>query len=124
MYKILDQVLTIYAFITNYYACKIIAGLPVNETFTNVMIDIGSCSGDCQGRCLPAKTKREVVHLYSGPREVEIIDTCKCLLSDGSTCATVKKEVTYFQGTSCQATVNVNQCAGSCGGTYVLSGCI
>jgi len=65
---------------------------------------------------LPTKTKREIVHLYSGPKEVEIIDSCGCLLGDGSSCTTVKKEVTYFQGTPYQAKVNVNQCAGSCGG--------
>ena len=97
------------------------AGLSLNGTITKVRIDVGRCSGDCQGRCLPAKTRREIFHLYSGPREVEIIDSCECLLSNSSTCATVKKEVTYFQGTSCQATLNVNQCAGSCGGMYVLS---
>ena len=81
------------------------------------MIDVGMCSGDCQDRCLPVKTRKEIVHLYTGTKEVEIIDSCECLQSDGTSCSTVKKEVTYFQGTSCQATVNVNQCAGgSCGG--------
>lgn len=82
------------------------------------MIDVGRCSGDCQGRCLAAKVKRETIHLYSGPREVEIIDSCECLQSDSSTCATVKKKVVYFEGTSYETTVKVNQCTGSCGGMY------
>ena len=69
------------------------AGLPLNGSFPTVMIDVGKCSGDCEGRCLPTQAKREIVHLYSGPREVEIIDSCECLQSDGSACATVKKEV-------------------------------
>ena len=96
-------------------------GLPLNGTFSNVMIDVGKCSGDCQGRCLPSNASREIVHLYSGPKEVEIIESCVCLSSSSSTCAAVKKEVTYFQGTSCQATVNVKQCAGSCGGKNYLN---
>ena len=77
------------------------AGLPVNGTFSNVMIDVGKCSGDCQGRCLVTKTKREIVHLYSGPRKVEIIDSCECLTSDGSTCSLVKKKVTYLKAIKC-----------------------
>ena len=89
-----------------------------------MVIDVGKCSGDCKGRCLPTKAKREIVHLYSGSREVEIIDSCECLQSDGSACATIKKEVTYFQGTNFQATVNVNQCTGSCGGKYALFRCV
>ena len=97
------------------------SGLPLNGTFTSVEKDVGRCSGDCQGRCLPAKTTREIIHLYSGPKEIEIIDSCECLMSNISTCSTVKKEVTYFNGTSCQATVNVNQCVGSCGGMYMHS---
>lgn len=89
-----------------------------------MVIDVGKCSGDCEGRCLPTKAKREIVHLYSGPKEVEIIDSCECLQSDGSACAIVKKEVTYFKGTSFQAKVNVNQCTGSCGGKYTLFRCV
>ena len=94
-------------------------GLPVEGTFSNVMIDVGMCSENCQGKCFPTKTRKEIVHLYSGPKEVEIIDSCECLLNNGSSCATVKKEVTYFQGTSSQTTVNVNQCAGTCGGMFI-----
>ena len=93
----------------------------MNGIFNNVEKDVGRCSGNCQGRCVPAKTTREIIHLYSGPKEIEIIDSCECLMSNVSTCSTVKKEVTYFQGTSCQATVNVNQCVGSCGGMYIHS---
>jgi len=97
-----------------------VIGLPVGGTFSNVMIDVGTCSGDCQGRCLPTKTKKETVYLYSGPREVEIIESCQCLsiASGVSSCAAVKKEVTYFIGTSCETTINVSQCVGSCGGIY------
>ena len=86
-----------------------------------MMIDVGKCSGACQGKCLPTKVKRENVLLYSGPREIEIIDSCECLASDGSTCAAVKKKVIYFKGTSSQATVNVKQCAGSCGSKHYLN---
>ena len=96
-------------------------GRPLNGTFSNVMIDVGKCSGECQGNCLPTNTKRENFLLYSGPREVEIIDSCECLASDSSSCASVKKKVTYFKGTSSQATVNVKQCAGSCGGMHYLN---
>ena len=73
----------------------------MNGTFSNVMIDVGKCSGDCQGRCLATKAKREIVHLYSGPREVEIIDSCECLTSDGSTCSLVKKKVMYLKAIKC-----------------------
>jgi len=88
----------------------------VGGTFSNVMIDVGECFGDCQGRCLPTKTKKETVNLYSGPREVEIIESCQCLSSGVSSCAAVQKEVTYFTGTSCETTIKVNQCVGTCGG--------
>ena len=97
------------------------AGRPLNGSFSNVMIDVGKCSGDCPGRCLPANARREIAHLYSGPREVEIIESCVCLSSSSSTCAAVKKEVTYFKGTSSQTVVNVKQCAGSCGGMDYLN---
>ena len=97
------------------------AGHPLNGTFSNVMIDVGKCSGDCQGRCLPANARREIAHLYSGPREVEIIESCVCLSSSSSTCAAAKKEITYFKGTSSQATIDVKQCAGSCDGMHYLN---
>ena len=93
-------------------------------TFSNMMIDVGKCSGDCQGRCLPTKTRKEIVYLYSGPREVEIIESCQCLSSGGSSCAAVKKKVTYFTGTSCEATIEINQCLGSCRGENMYFVCI
>jgi len=95
----------------------------VGGTFSNVMIDVGECFGDCQGKCLPTKTKKETVHLYSGPIEVEIIESCQCLSSGGSSCAAVAKEVTYFTGTSCEMTINVNQCVGSCRGMKAICMC-
>ena len=88
-------------------------------TFSNVMIDVGRCSGDCEGRCLPTKTRKETVHLNSGLKEVEVVESCQCLSSGGSSCAAVKKEVTYFTGTSCEKTVKVNQCVGSCRGMKI-----
>lgn len=126
-YKILDQVgdkhnvfyKHTYVY-TIYNTCAINVGLPVKGTFANVMVDIGHCSGNCRDTCLPTKTRREIFHLYSGPKEVEIIDSCECFLTDSPSCTTVKKQVTYFQGTTCQSTVNVNQCTGSCGGRYLI----
>ena len=65
-----------------------------------MIIDVGKCSGGCQERCLPTKTRKEIFRLLSGPREVEIIESCQCLSSGGSPCAAVQKEVTYFTNTS------------------------
>ena len=125
MYKTLDQVsnsVKLLLLLKFFIICML--GLPAGGTFSNVMIDVGKCSGDCQGQCLPTKTRKETVRLYSGPREVEIIESCQCLSSGGSSCTAVKKEVTYFAGTPSETTIKVNQCVGSCRGMKIHIGCV
>ncbi|XP_076327159.1 uncharacterized protein LOC143234031 [Tachypleus tridentatus] len=63
--------------------------------------------------CEPLSRIREIHHLLTGPREVEVVEKCSCS-SNPSSCQRTSSKMILFKDTPFETAVDVGSCLGHC----------
>jgi hypothetical protein len=94
-----------------------------------VRVDVGKCSCPDTGfdiktiktprcpkkhSCFPAVSHVERLHLRTGPKDVPVIKSCQCALTNQK-CRLLSNKRVYYAGTEYETTVDHGLCLGKCG---------